>query len=491
MKISKYFMIALSGLFMASCSEDFDDWANPQSNPQEDAIVIPGFTATAVDAINLAGAEASVATFTLSESALPEGFELKNARLSMTPADVENATPVVVAAEIDGMAATADLQSLVEQAYGKRPVNRTFKADVIVNAIKDGQAVYINAGTIAVNIIPEAPFIASAYYLIGDVVGGWTAAEMVKFNHSDLDVYEDPVFTVTFSTTGDNKYFKIIPQDCIDAGNPWAIENAPNGVVGVEIDGDDALSGHLLTTTSKGEGAKAAKIAKAGDYILKINMMDYTYEIKAVASEYYMVGNVPGWTAEAAKTALFYPQSAKVFSYTTKFEGARNLKIWGKDDLGTWANAYGCAVDGDNSVSNSLVNSNAGAIVCPEEGFYTITLDFSAMTYTWTKLDNQAPVEYNVIGIIGSGIGGWGDNDDVIMTQVTSHNWYAANVNVVDGAVKFRVDHSWTTNWGDGGNIADQYYGKGVSGGSDISIQTGVYDVYFNDITGEYAFVKH
>ena len=79
----------------------------------------------------------------------------------------------------------------------------------------------------------------------------------------------------------------------------------------------------------------------------------------------------------------------------------------------------------------------------------------------------------------------------MIMTQVTSHNWYAANVNVVDGAVKFRVDHSWTTNWGDGGNIADQYYGKGVSGGGDISIQTGVYDVYFNDITGEYAFVKH
>ena len=40
-KLSLYISIALAGLFMGSCSEDFKDWADPQTNPQEDAITIP------------------------------------------------------------------------------------------------------------------------------------------------------------------------------------------------------------------------------------------------------------------------------------------------------------------------------------------------------------------------------------------------------------------------------------------------------------------
>ncbi len=38
MKILKYMAFALTGMLMASCGEDFDDWASPQSYPQEDAI---------------------------------------------------------------------------------------------------------------------------------------------------------------------------------------------------------------------------------------------------------------------------------------------------------------------------------------------------------------------------------------------------------------------------------------------------------------------
>ena len=71
-KISLYVSIALAGLFMGSCSDDFTNWANPQTNPQEDAITIPGLTATAADAIDLANvSEDSVSTFTLSTAALP------------------------------------------------------------------------------------------------------------------------------------------------------------------------------------------------------------------------------------------------------------------------------------------------------------------------------------------------------------------------------------------------------------------------------------
>lgn len=279
-KLSLYISIALAGLFMGSCSEDFKDWADPQTNPQEDAITIPGFTATAAQAIDFASVTTdSVNTFSLSSAALPEGFTLGNARIELTPQGVENATKTTVNTSLDGKGAVADLASVVESAYGKRPTARTFDAQVYVNAIKEGQAVLIDAGKINLVMTPKAPYIASGYYLVGQMTD-WNLDTNLKFTHSEADIYEDPVFTIIFTTTDDNQYWKIIPQGNVDAGNIWAVENDPKGVVGVEKDGDDAMSGTLLTTTSKGEKANAGKIEKAGTYQMTINMMDYTYTIK-------------------------------------------------------------------------------------------------------------------------------------------------------------------------------------------------------------------
>ena len=49
MKFVKYLAIAFAGVLMASCDEDFNDWASPIMNPEEDAITIPGYTATAAE----------------------------------------------------------------------------------------------------------------------------------------------------------------------------------------------------------------------------------------------------------------------------------------------------------------------------------------------------------------------------------------------------------------------------------------------------------
>lgn len=84
----------------------------------------------------------------------------------------------------------------------------------------------------------------------------------LEIAHSDADVYEDPVFTIMFTTTDDNQYWKIIPQGNVDAGNIWAVENNPKGVVGVEKDGDDAMSGTLLTTTSEGKRLTLVRLQK-------------------------------------------------------------------------------------------------------------------------------------------------------------------------------------------------------------------------------------
>lgn len=499
-KLSKYIAFAFLGMAMASCGDDYNDWANPQTNPQEDAITIPGLTATAADAIDLANvSEDSVSTFTLSTAALPEGFQLADARVEVTPQGVEGATKTTFNAGIEGRAAAADLSDLVVNAYGKRPTARTFDAHVYLDAVKDGQAVLIDAGKINVVVTPKAPYIASNYYLVGDMYGEgkWALADCVKFNHSDADVYEDPVFTLMVTTTKDNQYWKIIPQGNIDAGDPWAIQNDPKGVVGVTKNGDDAMSGTLVTSVTKDDGTtdapNAAMIAKAGIYQITINMMDYTYTIKQISPEYYLVGKLQGWSDKPEnKTCLMYAESAMVQSYTTQWNDDANLKIWLGSDWGDWNNAYGSATmaDANTPTGNLKVDNKAGAIVCPEPGaYYTFTADFSTMTYSWTKLENQNPTAYEKVGLIGVG-GDW--DNDVDMTEVTPHNWFIEK-NIPEGSFKIRANHKWddAANWGFAEGQEFSSTGKLItSGGSkDIKIAAGKYRIFFNDITLEYAII--
>ena len=360
------------------------------------------------------------------EAALPAGFTLDNARLELTPQGVENATKTTVNTSIEGKGAVADLSSVIESVYGKRPTARTFDAHVYVNAVKNGQAVLIDAGNINLVMTPKAPFIDSNYYMVGQMTN-WSLDTKFKFTHSDADVYEDPVFTIMFTTTEDDQYWKIIPQGNVDTGNIWAVENAPKGVVGIETDGAYAMSGTLLTTTSKGEKAGAGKIAKAGIYQMTINMMDYTYSIEQIA-DYYLVGALQSWS-DKDMSCLMTAESAMVLSFTTK----------------------------------------------------------------WTKLANQNPTEFEYVSLIGVG-GNWNDGDDIDLTQVAPHNWYKANVEIPEGGFKIRADHKWRDdgNWGFG--KGQKYESKGTlitsGGSSNIPVPAGTYNIYFNDITGAYAFVE-
>lgn len=491
-KIFLYSLAVLASVILASCNGDYDDWAQPQHNPQEEAITIPGFTATRVQAIDFANVTTdSVSTFTLSEAALPEGFTLDNARLEIIPQGEDNAIKKIVNASIEGKSAVADLSEVIEYYYGKRPVAHSFVAHVYLNAVKNGDAVLIDAGKINLVMTPKAPFIDSNYYMVG-LMTDWKLSPDFKFTHSDADVYEDPVFTLVFTTKEDDQYWKIIPQGNVDTGNIWAVENDPKGVVGVETDGDDAMSGTLLTTTSKGEKANAGKIAKAGTYKMTINMMNYTYAIEQIA-DYYLVGALQSWN-EKDMSCLMTAESAMVLSFTTKWTGGANLKIWKDSNFGDWNNAFGSAAGDGVSDAEGKLKVNGGAIVCPEKNaYYTFSADFSTMTYKWTKLANQNPTEFEYVALIGVD-GKWNDGDDIDLKQVAPHNWYKANVEIPDGGFKIRADHKWRDDGNWGFSKGQNYENKGTlitSGVSDnIPVPAGTYNIFFNDITGAYAFIE-
>lgn len=478
---------------MVSCTEDYTDWANPQTNPEEEAVSFGDGSVTPVDVINLAdvtGDKVKVASIVAPTST----------KDTYTPSFKINFDGQSFDIDADGNMAKADLVNYITNKYGKRPTERDI--DATLDAWQSNGSIaakMATSETFQVKAVPEAPFIDAAYYLVGDLTD-WGLDTKLKFAHSDADVYADPVFTLMFTTTKDDQCWKIIPQGNVDKGNIWAVENAPEGVVGIEVDGDKAMSGKLLTTNSKGDKAGAGKIAKAGIYQMTINMMDYTYTIKQIAPEYYLVGKLQEWSEKPeGKTCLMYAETPMVQSYTTQWNDDANLKIWLGSDWGDWNNAYGSATmaDAKTPTGKLKVDNNAGAIICPEPGaYYTFTADFSTMTYKWTKLANQNPTEFEYVALIGVG-GKWSngdDIDDIDLKQVAPHNWYKANVKIPAGGLKIRADHKWRDdgNWGfaEGQN----YESKGTlitSGGSNnIPVPAGTYNIYFNDITGAYAFVE-
>lgn len=424
---------------MGSCSEDFKDWADPQTNPQEDAITIPGFTATAAQAIDFASVTTdSVNTFSLSSAALPEGFTLGNARIELTPQGVENATKTTVNTSLDGKGAVADLASVVESAYGKRPTARTFDAQVYVNAIKEGQAVLIDAGKINLVMTPKAPFIDAAYYLVGDMfttddVNGWnTISDKQKFKHSDKDVYEDPIFTITFETTKADQYWKIIPKANVDAGNTDA---SAAGVVGPKVDGEDSMTDSLTNVD-----AKAGKIAKAGKYKLTLNMMDYTYTFEEVKYDpfIYFIGATDGWKSSDQKLALVDEAKGVYTGYVYVADpNEAGLQFKFQRVAGSWDNEINAGTF--NTFSDAATpNENENIGVNAGEGVYYFDVNLGEGTIKATKVETM--------GIIGQ-FNGW--SGDAVMTwNAEEYCFEATKVGVTADGWKFRVNGGWDINLG-------------------------------------------
>lgn len=470
MKIMKKlaYLSVLAGLFLTGCiAGDYGiEPADPQVNEQDEIVNLAGTAAvTEVAAIDLAAVEGeTVSVGTLAVSGLDS---VKDIRYYVT-FDETYEFSTTAGLEL----AVEDLQAMVEDAYGKRPAARTFEALVKVNAVINGTAMIFESEEFEVVLTPEAPVIEAGYYLVGDM-GGWDKAGAMAFSHSGKDVYEDPVFTITFSTSKDNSYWKIIPKSNYD-GDFWAA-----GVLGTAVDGDPALEGKLITANPQ-----AGKIEATGMYMMTINMMDYTYSIKALAPEYYLVGDNFAWDVNLKKY-LMYPESTTVMSYTTKFDG--NLKFINGNDVGTdnWDACYGTAKDGDTALSGTL-QQKAGAIHSPEAGYYTFKADIAAMTYTWTKIEE--PKEYTSMAAVG-GFQGWNPaNPDTQMTQLTPHNWYIADLNISTDEFKIAANGAWDDSWGEL-NMTEDNYGTLAAGGN-CKVTPGTYDVFFNDITKQCVIVK-
>lgn len=448
---------------MVSCTEDFTDWAHPQTNPQEKAVAFgDNGSVTPVDYV-IKLADVKTETVKVASIVAPT-----TSNAAYTPVYKINFDGQSFDIDAEGNMATADLANYIVEKYGKRPTERDINATLDAWMNNGATAVKMaTSATFQIKAVPVAPVIEDGYYLVGDMfttetTNGWTKDAAKAFNHSDKDVYEDPVFTVSFETTKADQYWKIIPKKNIDSGEIWAA-----GVVGPKVDGDDSMTGAL----TNGD-AKAGKIAKAGKYKLTINMMDYTYTIEEVNYDpfIYFIGATDGWSSSDQKLALVDEAKGVYTGYVYLADpNGSGFQFKFQRKPGDWNNAIGAGAL--STFSGAATNEGDNIGVNAGEGVYYMDVNLSEGKITATKVEKM--------GIIG-GFNNW-EGDAVMTWNAKEYCFEATNVGVTADGWKFRVNGDWPINLG--GSINDL-----TAGGDNISVAGNTVKLYPTRKTSDKIF---
>ena len=170
---------------------------------------------------------------------------------------------------------------------------------------------------------------------------------------------------------------------------------------------------------------------------------------------------------------------------TAGFKLKKNPSSWNDGQVGQGASF------GDFKYNDG----GSGDIIVPEAGYYTITYDTKNLKLKIEKYTGAAPTAYASMALPGKH-DSWNAAGGTPLTAETSvvenHDWkgtvtFTEKSTGADGeGCKFAANGAWDDNWG-----AEAFpYGVATKGGKNIRNKKGTYTVYFNDITGQYSFVK-
>lgn len=287
----------------------------------------------------------------------------------------------------------------------------------------------------------------SASTLVLDKTQSNTTALTVSWETKDLGVQLAPVYTVEFENIATGKI------------KPLSAERSPFTLTVKEL--NEYLVGLGLKTGVATDVRVLVRAALSDQRSLvatkTLKVTPYFDEIKA--SEWGVVGSATpnGWNGPDIK--MWNSTDGNLVAYATLSAG--EIKFRKNND-------WGVNLGGSNGTLSS-----GGSNIAVTAGTYKITINVSKNTYA---------IETYSWGIIGSGARGWGDNDDVAMTYEGSTNsWVVKNI-ALDGEIKFRLNHSWGTNFGADStdNPAAALEGDIKSGGNNIKVPTGTYNVSFS-----------
>lgn len=520
-KLSIYLMAFLS-IGLVACTENFDPEVGPQSNLPESLLqtsdvsvssTIPN-TIKIADYIN-SETPIPIGVPTVKEGAMPANTTLKaDVQFSRTPDFSEMITiPSNSLEESNEISISAEaLQNAYFSEITKNPNTTDLYVRTILYTVTNGDAVaivgkpgenYYTEKTVSftpLNLLEIAP----AYYIVGgpNDWAGSAADRSIKFQHSDEDVYIDPVFTVTFDAAKEGDTWFAIGDDkaCDAVGNgDW---NQLFGIVGGD---NQAKEGKIARRSELGGDNSFCVPAGAKKIRVTIDMMEQTFKVEAVniADSYYLIGDMGTWGND--KSLKFSHSDKDVFDdpvFTYVFAGGKDMWFAFGDaaaldaiDAGDWNQLFGTKGASEDMSGSFDRRSNLGGDhsfhVDGSAKFYRFQINALDMTYTITPLNFEPFIYY-----IGA-TDGWANAEQKLALTddggIYTGYIYCADPNGWGNEFKFqRVAGSWDNeiNFGtfSGGVSGDFVAGGG--GNIKANAGEGVYYIEANLATGTLKGVK-
>ena len=433
-----YSLAVLASVSLASCNGDYDDWANPQNNPQEASAAKYGITFTAGPEAecNMPDEDGVINLVTVnSTDANVTGYTVKDLKVNgeAIKGEAVGNNIQVNAVELEKI--------LCKQNNSRASVARDINVESKVSVnLASGDAVAINTvGTTTAKLKPTpTPAIdPNGYYMLGHLNGkdDWDNTDPVWMNEVSDGVYQAKV-----TTAKDKNWFKFFEGSKFVSGD-WDAINS--GALGCKDNGCEDASGYIYYTGDKWGELQTLVIPGAGTWIVTLDMNNLTYSVgKPIL---YMAGDANGWNQIDILNSddgvhftgyMYLNQNGFKFCTQPNWDGTN----------------YGGAFFGQES-DNIMMTQEAG--------FYQVDVDLSAKTYTLTPF---------TIGIIGNATPkGWAGDTDMTYNP-EERCWELKNVELTDGEMKFRHTNDWNLNWG---GPLDAL----VHDGDNIAVAAGTYDI--------------
>lgn len=452
-KLSIFLLGALA--FAATSCEDGPSVPPIQSNPQGPVYEVEGVTVeqpseTSIVLKDYADADKAIPVGNFLVSDFPEGCAMKV--VTYISKDQSFSNPVEVAStytENTAWVNADDFQNAYVTSISKSPAAKDLYIGFAVYAVKDGyeyrlgsEKTYLGGYTMNITPFPSDLVLEDNYYLLG-TINGWSVADAVKFTHSDLSAYDDPVFTIVFDITSDEAdagwWWKIVPQSTKDAGD-WV--SAPYAQFGPAENGDESMSGVLMgsvmnETTGKLDEPGAGVLYEAGTWMMTIDMIEGTYNIQLAVPQLYVQGDAAGWdwasplvATLATSDYINYYGASKCAPGGYKFTSDKD---WGATfNLGLGA---ATTVPAGWNIAGTLEQNSPNNILPEETGLYWHHVNLPGMTFESMYI--------STLGLIGDCTpGGW-DASTVLTPSADFLVWEGDVEFGASGSFKIRANDAW------------------------------------------------
>lgn len=168
----------------------------------------------------------------------------------------------------------------------------------------------------------------------------------------------------------------------------------------------------------------------AGNYKITIDTNDKSYTIEPFS--WGIVGSGFNDWGATPDAKFYYDYTTDTFKTSVKLlDGEIKFRM-----NNAWDVSFG------DANADGVLDTDADNNIASTAGHYLITLNLNDKTYTVETSD--------IYGIVGSGFNDWGAaGPDASLTEIQPGVWFAENITLLDGDIKFRQNNAWDVSYGD------------------------------------------